>query len=47
VFGGDVSGPWEMGLIAMEGLGLDVDRWTDGWKEGCWMGEGMDGWKDE
>jgi len=30
VFDGDVSDLLEMGLIAMEGLGLDVDRWTDG-----------------
>src|SRR6218665_2782686 len=43
---GDVSGFWEMGWIVMEGLGLDVNRWTDGWVEGCcWMGEGMDGWR--
>jgi len=30
VFGGDVSGLWEVGLIVMEGLGLDVEGWTDG-----------------
>ena len=38
MFGGDVSGLWEVGLIVMEDLGLDVYRWTDGWKEGYWMG---------
>ena len=35
VFGADVSGLWEMRLIALGDLGLDMDRWTDGWKEGC------------
>ena len=30
MFGGDVSGLLEVGLIVMEGLGLDVDRWADG-----------------
>jgi len=37
VFGGDVSGLCEMGLIVVEGLGLGMDQWTGGWKEGCWM----------
>jgi len=36
-FVGDVSGLCEMGLIVMEGLRLDMDRWTGGWKEACWM----------
>jgi len=29
----------------MEGLRLDVDRWTDGWKGCSWMGGGRDGWR--
>ena len=30
----------------IEGLGLDVGRWTDEWKGCCWMGGGMDGGMD-